>query len=404
MGGNVLAKNKKTGEETRAVKIPVKEIGRKEFISKFVEIFKVMNKQFKSKYKRPIWVDEGVLTSGFAFNGSTSFIMDPTLSDEEVMKYKPSAGDLDITVPEELKEDLWTYLDSLEGKEIIPGARYMGSNKPTISSIGEQINSVIMVEFSNGTKAYAQVDFEFLEFENDKPTEWAKFSHSSSFSDAKAGVKAVHHKYLIRALVGGASVRDDIVIATPKSTPDNIKLTTSKAHAMPRMLKFSVSRGIRLAYEPIIDPETGKVAEIDGKQVYKEIPSKNSTYETIIENIYKLAFQQLVGNEQDVKLFESFVGVLELCKKYLNKTQIKNTHDRYIELLWGSKRERGQELEVGNPELDFQVKSSGYQKLVKTLGLKDESGKYVDAYYKDYGQRGKLRESFRNLLESLGEI
>lgn len=402
MGGNVTALNKKTGEETRAQKIPVKEIGRKEFIDTFNKIFKEMNKQFKKQYKKPIWVDEKILTNGFAFNGSTSFIMDPSLSDEEVMKYKPSAGDIDITVPEELKEDLWKYLDGMEGKEIIPGATYMGSNKPTISSIGEQINSVIMVEFSNGQRAYAQVDFEFLEFEGNAPTEWAKFSHSSSFTDAKAGVKAVHHKHLIRALVGGASVREDIVIATGKSTPDNITISKSKAHSIPRMLKFSVGRGIRVAYQPMFD-ENGKVLKLDGKQVYKEVPTKDSKFETVIEEIYKLAFQQLHGNEKDVQKFHSFVGVLQLMKQFLNKKQIKATHDRYIELLWGFKGERGQELEVGNPELDFQVKSSGYQKFIKELGLPDRSLDYAETYYSDYGQRGKkkLRESFRDYLKGL---
>ena len=189
MGGNVTAMNKRTGETVRAQKIMVKDIGRKEFMDRFVLIFKRMNADFKKRFKRPIWIDEKILTSGFVFNGSTSFIMDPTLSDEEVMKAKPSAGDIDITVPEELKEDLWKYLDSIEGQEIIPGSTYWGSNKPTLSSIGEQINSVIVVDFPNGQKAYAQVDFEFLPFEDNRPTEWAKFSHSSSFADASAVVK-----------------------------------------------------------------------------------------------------------------------------------------------------------------------------------------------------------------------
>lgn len=166
-GGNATGVIKATGKETRAEKIQVKDIGRQEFINKFIDIFKTMNKQFKAKYKKPIWVDESHLISGFAFNGSTSFIMDPTLTDEEVMKVKPSAGDIDITVSSSLKEDLWKYLDSMEGKDIIPGATYMGSNKPTISSIGEQINSVMVVEFKNGMRAVAQIDFEFLEFEDD---------------------------------------------------------------------------------------------------------------------------------------------------------------------------------------------------------------------------------------------
>lgn len=403
MGGNVTATVKSTGVQTRASKIQVKDIGRQEFIQKFLEIFKTMNKQFKSRYKRPIWADETHLATGFAFNGSTSFIMDPTLPDEEVMKYKPSAGDIDVIIPENLKEDLWVYLDSLEGKDIIPGATYMGSNKPTVSSIGEQINAVFVVDFANGQRCHAQVDFEFLPFENGAPTDWAKFSHSSSFDDARAQIKSVHHKYLIRALVGGASVRDDIVIATSKSTPEKITLSASKTHSVPRMLKFSVGRGIRTAYEPMFDAD-GKIIMHDGKYVYKEIQGDDNTYETIVANIYKLAFQQLEGHQDDVKRFGSFVGVIELIKKFLNKKQIQNTYDRYVELLWGVKPQRGQELEVDDPELDFSVKNAGYQRLTRELNMKDESEKLARDYYEGYGTRGSraaLNESFRSYLESI---
>jgi len=400
MGGNVTAINKKTGVETRAEKIQIKEIGRSEFMKKFIEIFKTINKQFKSKYKKPIWADESIIVSGFVFNGSTSFIMDPELSDEEVIKYKPSAGDLDIAVPEELKEEIWTYLDKMEGKDIIPGATYMGSNKPSVSSIGDQINSVFVVDFPNGQRASCQVDFEFLPFEGSKPTEWAKFSHSSSFVDSKAGTKAVHHKYLIRALVGGASVRDDIVIATNKSTPENFVLSNNKAHSIPRMLKFSVGKGIRTAYEPMLDKD-GNQIKYKGKDVYKEIQGDNNSYETVVANIYKLAFQDLEGHPEDVNLFNSFVGVIQLMKKFLNKKQIQNTHERYIDLLWGIKPQRAQELEVQNPELDFQVKNAGYQRFIKDLKVRDESEKYIKEYYKDYGKRGAVRESFRSLIEML---
>lgn len=403
MGGNVTAINKVTGEQISAEKINVKEIGRKEFIETFVKIFKKMNSDFYKKYKRKIWVDENHLIDGFAFNGSTSFIMDPSLSDDEVLKYKPTAGDIDIVVPEELKEDLWKYLDSIEDKEIIPGAKYMGSNRPTLSSVTDQINSVIIVEFKNGIRAKCQVDFELLPFENNKPTEWAKFSHSSSFSDAQNSVKSFLHKYIIRALVGGASVRDDIVIATKSSTPDKIKLSGNKADKLPRMLKFSVLRGIGVAYEPMYDKD-GKIIEIDGKQVYKEIPTSDRKYETIISEIYKLSFRQLEGHQDDVKLFYSFVGILELMKKFLDRNEIKRTHDRFLDLLWGTGTEKGQVIEPSNKQLDFEVKNAGYQKFIKLLGLKDESKKYLDDYYTNVF-KNKINENykgeFRLYLESL---
>lgn len=402
MGGNVTAVNKKTGKAIDAVKIPVKEIGRQDFIDTFIKIFKKMNSDFYTKFKKKIWVDESHLISGFAFNGSTSFIMDPTLSDEEVIKYKPSAGDLDVVVPEELKEELWKYLDSIEGEEIIPGAVYHGSNRPTLSSVTDQINSVIIVEFKNSVRAYCQVDFELLPFENNKPTDWSKFSHSSSFEDAKASIKAVHHKYAIRALVGGASVRDDIVIATKSSTPDKIKLSGAKADQLPRMLKFSVLRGIGIAYEPMLD-ENGKEIKLDGKYVYKEIPTSERKYETIISEIYKLSFRQLDGHEDDVKMFYSYVGILQLMKKFLTEVEIKRTHNRYLDMLWGCGTEKGQVLETSSRELDFEVKNAGYQKFIKTFGLKDESKTLIDKYYKEVFKDKIVNESktFRSLIQNL---
>lgn len=397
MGGNVQAFNKVTGEKTNAEKIPLKEIGRSDFVNTFVRVFKKINSDFNSKFKKKIWVDETHLMTGFAFNGSTSFIMDPEISDEEIIKYKQSAGDLDVIVPEELKEELWKYLDSIEDKEVIPGVKYMGSNRPTISSVTDQINSVFVVTFPNGVKASCQVDFEFLPFENNKPTEWSKFSHSSSFTDTKQSIKALHHKFIIRALVGGASVRDDIVIATKSSTPDKIKLSGNKADKLPRMLKFSVLRGIGIAYQPMLDND-GKEIKLDGKYVYKEIPTSERNYETIVSEIYKLAFRQLDGHESDVKLFYSFVGILELMKKFLTPLEIKRTHDRYLDMLWGTGTEKAQVIETTSPQLDFEVKNSGYQRFIKEFNLKDESKKYTDDYYKEVF---KLRESFRSLLERL---
>lgn len=402
MGGNVTAITK-FGDSTRAEKIPLKQIGRSDFVKTIQSFLKDFNKKFKTFAKQPIWKDENVIMNGFAFNGSTSFIMDPSLSDDEVVKYKQSAGDLDITVPENLKELLFKFLDKYEDKEIYPNVKYMGSNKRSLSSIGDQINTVFLITFPNGTRSACQIDFEFLPYENDKPTEWAKFSHSSSFEDCKNGIKAVHHKLLLRALVGGASIRRDIVIATQKSTPDNIILSKNKNDAIPRMLKFSVGRGIRVAYEPLLD-ENGKQVTYDGKFVYKEIPSKSSNYVTMISEIFKLAFGNL-EDESELKKFNSFVGVLELMHKYLNRTQIKATYERYVDLLWGLKPQRAQELEVQNPELDFEVKNAGYQRFIKEFHFSDNIESQVEKYYKDYGQRKKTFESaeFESFIEYINQ-
>lgn len=390
MGGNVTGIIKKTGKETQANKIPIKEIGRSNFVKKFNAVFKLLNKKHAKKFGEPIWPNEKILDSGFVFNGSTSFIMDTTIKDSEITKIKPTAGDIDIAVPEGKKESIFHLLDSLEDTEIMSGVWYMGSNKSTVSAIGEQINCVFVVEFGD-ISIQAQVDFEFLPFAGAKPTEWAKFSHSSSFKDARAGIKAVHHKYLIRALVGGASTRDDIVIVTAKSTPEKLRL--KKMTDLPRMLKFSVGRGIRVAYEPVFDD--GKIMQIDGKDVYREVPSATSDYKTMVNDIYELTMGNPAKNPKELEKFHSFVGILELIKKYMSGTDIKRIHERYIELLWGK---GAQGLERNNPALDLEVKMAGYEKFTNELNTKDMSKQYLDAYYKTY-RISEMREkmiSFRS--------
>lgn len=398
MGGNVTGITK-SGKETRAQKIPLKSIGRKVFVDKISALLKFINKDFEKEFKSKLWKDETQIANGFIFNGSTSFIMNQDYDDEEIVRYKPSAGDLDIAVPEFLKENLWRYLDKNDEKEIVPGVTYMGSNKPTIDSIGSQINCVFLIEFEidgHIEKCPCQIDWEFLPFtETGIPTQWAKFSHSSSFDDCKAGVKAVHHKYLLRALVGGASLRRDIVIATGKSTWDKVTLTKSASHLNPRMLKFSVDKGLRVAYEPLLDPN-GKSVFVDGKQVFKEIPTKNSNFITDVWQIFLLTMKpsdiEDAKKSGDESKMWSYMGVLELLKKYCDAKQIQETYDRYVDLLWGLKPQRAQELEIGDSEGDYKVKIGGYLKFIEKFGLKDESKDLCPPYYADYGQRGRMSE------------
>lgn len=384
-GGNASVTNKKTGENTRAEKIPIADIGRQEFIKKTLEMFHKLNSLFEKKFSEKLWTEEKHLADGFMFNGSTSFIMDPSLTDEEVLAVKKSAGDIDLAVPDRHKENLWKLLDELEGEEIIPGCTYMGSNRPTLSSVTDQINCVFIIDFPNNIRAKVQVDFELLPF-GGVPDEWSKFSHSSSFDDAKAGVKAVAHKYAIRALASAASMRKDIVIATPASTADKYKLKKVPENDIPRMLKFSVTRGIRTAYEPLEDSDGNQIYD-NGKAVYREKDSKTDKYETIVANIYGLVFNDEEKHPEDVKKFNSFVGVVDLMKKYLKKEAVDDMIFRFEQLLWDPKM--GQELEVGDPKTDYEVKISAYNYLLKQLNKKMSSTtkKIIDEYYKGYGKR-----------------
>ena len=373
MGGNVSVMSI-NDEEVQAQKVNLKEIGRGNFIKLSNNLFRSMNIMMTAKEGIKIWQDEKHLDDATVYNGSTSFIMSNLYTDDEILKVKPQAGDIDIAVPDTIKEPLFELLYSLRGRKVTKEVEFIGMNRTTADKLGTQINCV----FKYLDKFLVQIDFEFLPFEDCGPTEWARFSHSSSFSDAEAGVKAVHHKYLIRAMIGALSIREDIIIATPKSQWD--KITVSKKDTVARMLKFSVDHGVRIAYRPMIDLD-GKTVSLDGKEVWQEIPTKDSNYKKTVTEIFSLAFKD--GEKIDSSKLWTFVGVLTLMKKYLTKKQTQQCADRYFEMLWGN---QGQRLERDNPEEDADVKGSGWELFKKTLGVKDPNmfEERLTKYYMNY--------------------
>lgn len=382
MGGNVSVMSV-AGQEVRSEKVDLKKIGRSNFVKMSKGLFKSLNTIFEAQHNRKLWPDEKYLDNALVFNGSTSFIMSDDFTDDEILKVKPTAGDIDIAVPEDRSEQLFEMLDLLRGRKVTSDIEFVGMNRTTKTAVGTQINCVFRFH-SSGEDFLVQVDFEFLPFEEDgSPTEWARFSHSSSFADAKAGVKAVHHKYLLRAMIGAMSVREDIVIATPKSDWDNIKL--SKKDTVARMLKFSVDHGVRQAYRPFLKPDGSQVYYGD-KKVYKEIPTKESDYKKSVLEIYELAFGD--RNEKDAEKMWTFQGVLSLIKKHLKKDQIDQTTKRYFEMLWGmgSSGESGQKLERDDPETDAEVKGAGWNLFVKTLGVPNppQFEERLRVYYENY--------------------
>lgn len=379
MGGNVQVMSL-SGEEVLAQKVDLAVIGRREFVSTSNKLFKSLNTLFEARFNRKIWPNEKYLDDATVFNGSTSFVMSNDYSDDEILKAKPTVGDIDVAVPEDRAEQLFELLNALRGRRILSNVEFIGQNRTDGSKLGTQINCIF--KFLGDVDFLVQVDFEFLPFEESgEPTEWARFSHSSSFEDTKAGVKAVHHKYLIRAMIGALSVRDDIVIATPKATED--KLTLSKKDTVARMLKFSVDHGVRVAYAPFLR-EDGTQIYYAGKAVYKEIPTKNSDYKKTVKEIYRLAFGD--AEDKDSELLWTFQGTLQLIKKHLNKSQIQATADRYFEMLWGVGKAGGQKLERGDPEEDAAIKGAGWDLFVKKLGLSNppQFEERLAAYYEVY--------------------
>jgi len=397
MGGNLGVKGFK------AQKIPVKELGLKKFQRDFKKLFYKLDELFFKQNGEYIWKTKRIIDDGYVFDGSASLLMKNDVS-SNILELKPFIGDIDIMVPKNLKEKLWEFLENIENKQI-ENFTYIGNNKPSISSIGEQINALFEYYYKKDKCIYVQVDFRFVEFEekniiNKKeyiPTMWSKFSHCASIEDLKIGVKAVFHKILLRSLAYASSYTDNAIFVTPSANCENWEKKISKSKKRDNhLLKFSVSRGIRIAYEPLICD--GKHVQKDGKFVYRKLKTDESIYYTDIDKIFEMIFG-IKPNDEDINNFWSFMGLIKLMKKYFDEEKNKLAFYRFLELLWDNDEKNiAQELERDNPELDYQIKINSVNYLLKEFSfLKNEYEKWlskIDSYYKKYGLR-KTNKMFK---------
>jgi len=417
-GGNVVVTDI-NGNQIPAQRIPIKDIGRSKFIRDTKEMLKELNKLFNKKFKEPLWNNPSIFDSAVLFNGSTSFIMDSNIPDEKVLPHKPDAGDIDLIVPEDKKEQLWELLNELRGKKITDKFEFINHNKEDIKKIIDQINGLFKYSPEKGKDYFVQIDFELSPFVNvdirtgkvvsgdDKntvviPSEWSRFGHSSSLEDTQLGIKGgIAHKYMLRSIAYAVSKRPDVIFVTSKADCDNWEKKIKKQQDQ-NIVKFSVARGLRSAYKPLIC--MGKQVEKNGKFVFKEIPTKESNYITELPAIFTMLF----GKEptpQELKDLWSFKGLVDLIKRYLDDKQVELAIRRMFELFWENKggKNIAQEIDRDDPAEDEKVKMGIINYLenvfpsISKKVYKDWESKIND-YYNNYG---KGKDLFKRAVQNI---
>jgi len=441
MGGNAIAKNSVTGEPLlyndkpiQAQQVDLRVIDRKTLRKDLIDAFVSLDSKFEAKYGEPLWEDATGLFysngnfSGVAFNGSSEHFFSNAISDESMLKKKPTMGDVDLTIPKEKLQDLFDLLLDLEGSQISPHVTYMGQNNTQKDFYLSQINSIFAYEYEPGTDPlFIQVDFESSDYEGNRPTEFAKFSHSSSWEDINAGLKGVFHKYIIRSLADILSKMEDVVVLQKKSLlwpPSARKISASSTPV--KMYSFSVDSGLRSAYElqkykeedlakgeeykqqkskkkKLASPEdelplpnVGDVVEVDGKTAYKLLEPKESTYVNVVSEIMKLLFKEKMGEDyqptsEDVNLFGSFVGILRLMKKYLDNDEIESVYQNFVD--WKLFDSASQGLYINEPpeiakEKDKSSKMAAVNQFRKMFSfLEEPDSQKLESYYGVYKTR-----------------
>jgi len=339
-----------------------------------------INSSFKKLRKKELW-NAQVLQNREFLSGSSLHFFDTNIPDEEFTRVKPRVGDIDTQVDKTLIPDLQQFLTAMQGKQI-SGATLIGYDKGN-----EQFLS--LWEFQD-PPIKVQIDLEFVDYENSKPTDWSKFSHSSAWEDLQQGIKGVFHKWIIQAL-GTLSSKE-------------FYTTKGKAPVRDNMFSFAVSSkeggGLRAKYQPVVDPQTGQPMIRDGLPVMKALPP--SGYNNDVTSILTTLFGDRITPQQVKQLvpkFWSFTGILEIMNTVLRPEEKETVLQGFLIKLYGP---AAQGLYKNDPERDASEKEAAVSKMLAGLKMTPPSNltQMVQTYYSTYK---RTAESLREADET-GEV
>jgi len=356
-GGNVVV----NGEN--ADHIPIDKITEQQFLQlreDITNVLSALNETFLSTYGRPLFPKfKENIKSKKLFSGSTRLFFDKDF--DVFKKYKKVVGDLDIQHPEKNSEDLHEFLIKSKGKKF--GGMILFGNGGN-SQLQE--NTIFKTKNYPNILENLQIDFEPTTFKNGVPTEFATFSHYSSWTDMKSGIKGAFAKFLLRALVSSKEklIDNNIAVLTPTG-----KISKSQKYNHVGIRKFSVDKGVRIAFEPVLDDEDNITKTDDGKLIYNELDTSDSIYEQDLNEIFQYVYDK-TPTASEIKRFHSYIGMLDMMKEYYDIETSKKVYDGFMNLIWSEsaqETDRGSFDERGIQIKDFNIKKAAYDQFVKVF-------------------------------------
>lgn len=351
MGGNAII----NGVPSHQIDLKMSHISRTLLTTDIKTCLFKLSNLFYSIHGIHLWNDS------IYFSGSSTHLFNAAIPDDEFIFYKPVVGDIDVQLDLKLKDMIKVFFIFMVPNHRVDNMIYIGHKCSS--------NQIITIWKHIPTKINIQIDFELVDFDNNKPTEWSQFSHSSSWDDLSMGIKGVFQKYIFRSLQHRKA--KDILIL-PKTSKGKEKIIHSGE------LAFSL-KGIRYKIEPVLD-EQGNHLIKNGMYVYKELDSKDSEYITDLELIFQMTFNK-DPSKDDITKMASFVGVIDLIVKNFNELEQKKVLDAFANLLW----EKGaQGLVRGDPRADYDTKIVAFNYLINKLDIDiNEYYPLINKYYGD---------------------
>lgn len=336
---------------------------------------------YAGQYKEPLWDPKLLKSQKFLSGSSLHFFNVKGIPDKTFVEKKPKVGDIDTMVNKEKEADLEQFLQANIDRKIGP-ATLLGFQRGN-----EQFSSLWELE---DPPIKIQIDLEFVKFDQDEPTPWSRFSHSSDWNDLQAGVKGVFHKFLIQSF----AVLSKKQFLLRKQEGRGKNRTWVDKPEEDSMLSFAVSSkeggGLRAKYTPVLNPVTNEPEVKDGLPVMMALPAAG--YE---QDIGKM-FQSLFGVKMDPKSAEkladkfwSFTGLLEVMNKLLDPEEKSRVLGSFLNKTFGK---GAQGLYKNDPERDSAEKTAAIDLLMKTTGARPPEGMNVDQMRQEYVQSYKMTE------------
>lgn len=383
-----------------ADKIEVALVVRDRFVQDMRMFFKNIDQRYLGQTGEHLYDPAAIekLLAGSGFGGSTAVFFDLEKHDELFKTVKKKLGDIDVYIPRESYVNLFNLLRALEGQRIIdlPEGRsidYVGQIDE--NAVGTQINSLFVYNFTSPdgdpAEINMQIDFVKARFtEEGLPHSSIIHSHGSSAMDMMEGIKGFAKNYLIASLTTKLT-KVKGKLATPKSTPEKITISKSLDSDELSLFTFSTDYGFRQARE--------KLGEKDGYDIFINIAYADEKVLTTKEGFKKLF--NVEPTEEELDLFHSYIGTLQLMRKYLLDDTYGETtlYDSVLSSLLHKcffvdvrgeepndiKITLAQSTERENFALDREVKSAMinayYDVFPETLSRKDEIDQMMDRYY-----------------------
>jgi adenylate kinase family enzyme len=357
-----------------AEQLDLKVTNRSYMVPRLNALLGAIDTQFKKMYKIPLWNPDLLKSGEFLSGSSLHFFNVSGISDETFVAKKPTVGDIDTMVNKELEPQLQEFLVKLDNKQI-GSAKLLGFQRGN-----EQFSALFEMK---DPPVKIQIDFEFVDFENDRPTDWARFSHSSSWDDLQAGVKGVFHKWLIQAFT--ALTRKEFLlrklVGRGKLRKEEDVPTTDN------MYSFAVSSkeggGLRAKYEPVLN-DNGTPLIKDGLPVMREAPTAG--YQKNIGKIFSTILDQRLTPKQAQMLqqkFWSFTGLLDVMNTLMDPEEKQKVLTGFLQKTIGP---GAQGMYKNNPDKDIAEKTTAINTMLKTLNLPKPSNfdQMMNVYRQSY--------------------